>query len=1363
MSGVEIRVRANARQAQTEMNKLSKSMDGINQNAQNLQRTFQRLATGIAAAFAGNAVVRGINRASDSMTSLRNRINLVTQDAEKTEKTLDSLFKLAARSRGSVDAAAETFNRFGLALADSNKPIEELLTVTEAVQKAAVISGSGAESAKAAIIQLGQGLASGQLRGQELNSVLEQMPRLARAIAEGLDIPFGKLREVAAEGKITADAVYDAILAGAGAIDEEFQLVNATVADLGTVMSNELTRAIAKFDEIAGVSEFFKNRIIGLTNVFRFVGENINRWALQVELAFLIVESQAKDFFAGFLDLFSEDFDGEAFGRNLVEVFKSAFATVKDSVTLKLSELIDLTGIGDIKIDLSADSIFSGFEGVYATLRNFSTNVVDIFKGIWSAVVGNSWWTGIFDPAHEENGAAAIGNTSSWGVHLNAASSYIKKWSTSLVAVFRGMYYQLTGSWNNLITDIEENGLSDVAARKIVQPLELAWDKVILNMATAWDNFTVTTLGTKLGLPNTTELETGFSDATTRMSNAFTSLKETIANTPLVVGATVAANEIAINATEIKDSIKTTLEENKELISSGITIALASAFNAGLRKMVLTGGIVGAISVGVSTLGNNENFLQAVEDTANNFATAFRKLAFEGEGDFVSKVGEGIVNIFQRAVEGIQTGLFGESEFADEIGAGVAAALALASAKFVGSKASENAGKYGKKLAGGIVAGLLLADIGKDLLDKLFGDFDTEVKFDAFGDVVEDGVFARMGEALKDVVGNAIGGAIAGFAVGGPWGAAAGGLLAALGTMFLGPELAADINAGMQKAFQTAIDWLKENLQSAFDSITFGLFKEENQTDSDEGKERELLRQEARATSIQTMMDAVEDGTKEHQRLTTELESVTKRINKLKNELDRGESLSAEQVRRNRIQASQGLPAAFATGGYVSGPGTGTSDDIPAMLSNGEYVIKASAVQKLGKNKLDLLNQGILPKFSTGGLVGRARQEIRDSFARGDFALANEIIGTLEELDKLDEVVAGLNEEMAEATRQVAANNDVVSETEKRKQQSIDDFATDFKGELASSLSHAIKTGDFKGALRGLMDSITSRIIDNFSKNLVDSLTKNMDFGTLGSLMGEFGFGGIEGIGSDDPVEKLGDVSGKANDASGGFFTKIFDFLKEGFGSLFTKTKDFLMPMFENFTGFFKDIWGKVSGFFKETFASVFGSGEDGGIFSKIGKFLKDGFGNTFNGLTEKLGGLFKGLGGSITKLLGGLGGGGGGGGIMGIFQSIGGGLNSFFGGISSGLGRIFGMSQGGIVPSTPYSQAGKDSVPAMLMPGEVVLSKKDVANMRSPSSANSSQATFNINVQGDVSRQTRQEIVKMMPEITNGVNLQNRETGRRR
>jgi methyl-accepting chemotaxis protein len=123
MSGVKIRVRADAAQASREIGKLEKSVVSLDKRATAVSKSFRNLAVGITAAFTGGALTKSITRSADSMTDFGNRVNLVTRDVQKTKVVMDELFKIAARSRGSVDAAAETFNRFGLALQDANKPV----------------------------------------------------------------------------------------------------------------------------------------------------------------------------------------------------------------------------------------------------------------------------------------------------------------------------------------------------------------------------------------------------------------------------------------------------------------------------------------------------------------------------------------------------------------------------------------------------------------------------------------------------------------------------------------------------------------------------------------------------------------------------------------------------------------------------------------------------------------------------------------------------------------------------------------------------------------------------------------------------------------------------------------------------------------------------------------------------------------------------------------------------------------------------------------------------------------------------------------------------------------------------------------
>ena len=230
-------------------------------------------------------------------------------------------------------------------------------------------------------------------------------------------------------------------------------------------------------------------------------------------------------------------------------------------------------------------------------------------------------------------------------------------------------------------------------------------------------------------------------------------------------------------------------------------------------------------------------------------------------------------------------------------------------------------------------------------------------------------------------------------------------------------------------------------------------------------------------------------------------------------------------------------------------------------------------------------------------------------------------------------------------------------------------------------------------------------------------------------------------------------------DAAESFKNTFASSFKEAF-----KTGDFtqIIPnLLDNFTGGIID--SVVDGFTKNLFEGITGEGGSlsnffegmfnfgGDVQTNLGKSITDGMGAGGSG--EGLSGMFSGLTESLSGLLGGLGEG-----LSGLFS----GGADIFGSIFGGIGKIFGFSQGGIVPSTSTSQAGKDSVPAMLMPGEVVLSKNDVSRMGANNSVGSTQ-NFSINVTGNVDKQTRAQIVKMMPQIAAGVNMNNKENNYRR
>ena len=262
---VNIRVNADTRAARRDLSRLEGSVKSIDKTTKNVSRSLTRLASGIAAAFGSAVAVKGINKATDSLINLENRIALVTGRTEQLGISLNNLYSIARQSRQSVNLAGETFNRFGLALKSTGASVSDIEKATLSVQRALTLSGGTAESASAAIFQLGQGLASGTLRGQELNSVLEQAPRIARAIADNLGVAQGELRAMAAEGQITTDVVFNALLEQSGKLEKEFSNLEQTSSQAFVVFSDSLGRVTGQISRGLGFTNLFTRAFNSMT------------------------------------------------------------------------------------------------------------------------------------------------------------------------------------------------------------------------------------------------------------------------------------------------------------------------------------------------------------------------------------------------------------------------------------------------------------------------------------------------------------------------------------------------------------------------------------------------------------------------------------------------------------------------------------------------------------------------------------------------------------------------------------------------------------------------------------------------------------------------------------------------------------------------------------------------------------------------------------------------------------------------------------------------------------------------------------------------------------------------------------------
>lgn len=209
---------------------------------------FMKAAAAIGAALS----VQKVLELADTMTQTEARLILITGDLEKTAALQDQIMASANRSRASYQTTADAVAKMGIMAKDAFSNTDELVAFTELINKQFTIAGTSAQGVESAMLQLTQAMASGVLRGEELNSIFEQAPTIIQTIADYLGVPIGEIRAMAAEGQITADIVKSAMLSSAGEINAQFNAMPYTFAQVWTMIQNILLEAFGPLIQAIG-------------------------------------------------------------------------------------------------------------------------------------------------------------------------------------------------------------------------------------------------------------------------------------------------------------------------------------------------------------------------------------------------------------------------------------------------------------------------------------------------------------------------------------------------------------------------------------------------------------------------------------------------------------------------------------------------------------------------------------------------------------------------------------------------------------------------------------------------------------------------------------------------------------------------------------------------------------------------------------------------------------------------------------------------------------------------------------------------------------------------------------------------------
>ena len=415
----------------------------------------------VAAAVGSVMGVKQIIGLSDTMSQTKARLDLMNDGLQSTKELQDRIFDSAQKSRGSYQDTADLVSKLGLNAKDAFENTAQIVDFAEQVNKQFVISGASAEETKNATLQLTQALSSGVLRGDELRSIFEQAPTLIQSIANYMGVPIGRIRDMAAEGQITAETVKNALLECADETNAKFASMPLTFSQLWTNFKNRAMQAfqpvLEKINELAnnGKLEEYIGKIAEAMATVSDVIMNVITWVLDHQD---IVK-------AAFIGL------SVAIGAMTVAMWAFNIASYANPViwiVLAIIAVIALLVAGIVLVVEHWNEIKDAASACWEGVKSAWGNVTDFFKGIWDKIVSGA--TGLWNSIVSifttiKNFFVSIWNSmytvvsTFWGAIWNTISPIVMAiWNlistiftviwTIISTIMQGIFHVISNVWN---------------------------------------------------------------------------------------------------------------------------------------------------------------------------------------------------------------------------------------------------------------------------------------------------------------------------------------------------------------------------------------------------------------------------------------------------------------------------------------------------------------------------------------------------------------------------------------------------------------------------------------------------------------------------------------------------------------------------------------------------------------------------------------------------------------------------------------------------------------------------------------------------------------------------------------------------
>jgi len=325
-----IKIKLDAGEAQSGADKLDKSMS-------NLGSTASKVALAVAAALS----VGKLTQYSDAWVKVGNQIRQATKTVDEFAAVQARIFGIAQATRSDIEGISAAYQRLANSVANFGVSQADVLRVTEGLTKAFKANGASAAEVSSVLVQLGQGLGTGALQGDELRSVLESSLPVAQAIAKEFGVQTGELKKLGEQGKLTSERVFQALLKGADEFDAKFSKAIPTAADQFQVLENSTIRLVGEFNTAIGASE-------ALGGVIGSVAQSLD------ELSVLLASGAAGKF-------------GELFADQVRVIGTDVTATL--NTVLSVYRQFDLKLVDDTNI--TTQDIKDSFLNIIPNIRSF--------------------------------------------------------------------------------------------------------------------------------------------------------------------------------------------------------------------------------------------------------------------------------------------------------------------------------------------------------------------------------------------------------------------------------------------------------------------------------------------------------------------------------------------------------------------------------------------------------------------------------------------------------------------------------------------------------------------------------------------------------------------------------------------------------------------------------------------------------------------------------------------------------------------------------------------------------------------------------------------------------------------------------